>query len=48
MHAKYKGWTEQQRWIEYGRLKREWEEKNGYDEKAYDAFVARILEELEL
>lgn len=46
MLEKYRGWTEQQRWEEYGRLKREWEARHGWDEKAYDAFIKRILDEL--
>lgn len=48
MHAKYKGWTEQQRWIEYGRLKREFYERHGWakDAKVYDDFIKRIVDEL--
>ena len=49
MNPKYKGWTEQQRWQEYARLKREYDEKyKDYDEKRYDAFIERILKALEL
>lgn len=48
MDKKYQGWTELQRLQEYARLKREWEERNGYDEKAYNAYISKILKELGL
>lgn len=48
MAPKYRGMTEQQRWQEYARLKREWERKNGWDEAAYDAFIDKIIKELGL
>jgi len=47
MLKKYKDMTEQQRWVEYGRLKAEWVSKNGYgDEKSYDAFIKQITQDL--
>lgn len=47
MLAKYKGWTEQERWLEYGRLKREFYKQYGWtDPKVYDAFIQRIVDEL--
>lgn len=47
MLAKYKSFTDQQRWIEYGRLKAAWVEQNGYSSEAkYDAFITRITREL--
>lgn len=49
MDKKYKGLSEQDRWIEYGRLKREFTETYGYVEPAvYDAFIARITKSLGL
>jgi hypothetical protein len=49
MAPQYRGMTEQQRWIEYGRIKREWTEKHGYsDPAAYDAMVKKACEDLEL
>ena len=46
MDRKYKGWTLQQRQAEYARLKQEWTEANGYNERAYDAFINRITKDL--
>lgn len=48
MNKNYQGWTELQRWQEYARLKREWEEKNVYDEKAYNEYISKILKDLGL
>lgn len=47
MLAKYKGLTDQQRWIEYSRLKLEWVKANGWnDHEAYDAFIKQIVNDL--
>lgn len=46
MLPKYARMTEQQRQLEYARLKQEFWERNGYDEEAYDAFIDRISCEL--
>lgn len=47
MLSKYKDMTEQQRWIEYGKLKAEWVSRNGYsDAVAYDAFIKQITKDL--
>lgn len=46
MHRKYKGWTLLQRRQEYARLKIFWCINRNYDEKAYDAFIARITRRL--
>lgn len=47
MKDKYKGWTYRQRLEEYGRLKREYYEKNGWaDEMTYDEFIKRIVDDL--
>lgn len=49
MLSKYANFSEQQRWVEYGRLKREWEATYGFsDPSAYDAYVSRITRELGL
>lgn len=49
MLSKYKGMTDQQRWIEYGKLKAEWISKNGYgDASAYDAFIKQITKDLDI
>lgn len=47
MNAKYKGWTDQQRWQEYSRLKQEFVARHGYTlPSVYDAFIKRIVDEL--
>lgn len=46
MDRKYKGWTIQERQREYSRLKQEWTQSHAFNEKAYDAFIARITKEL--
>lgn len=47
MLTKYKGLTDQQRWVEYGKLKAKWVSENGYgDEKAYDDFIKQITKDL--
>lgn len=46
MLRKYARMTEQQRQREYARLKREFWQRTGYDEEAYDAFIDRISREL--
>lgn len=46
MDRKYKCWTLQEREREYSRLKQEWAQTNVYNEKAYDAFIARITKDL--
>lgn len=49
MNPKYRGWTEQQRWQEYERLKREYRETyKDWDTKRYDAFIKRIVDELHI
>lgn len=49
IHPKYRHLTEQQRWVEYGRLKREYNDRYGYtDEKQYDRFIDKIVNELGL
>lgn len=48
MAPKYVGWTKQDRQREYAKLKQEWQEENGHDEKAYDAFIDRVAKELGL
>lgn len=47
--SKYSHFTDQQRWVEYGRLRREWEATNGLsDQDAYNAYVLRITRDLGL
>jgi hypothetical protein len=46
MNRKYRGWTLQERQREYARLKSEWTNQNGHNEKAYDDFVDRLAREL--
>lgn len=47
--SKYSHFTDQQRWVEYGRLKREWEATYGFsDPAAYNAYVLRITRDLGL
>jgi hypothetical protein len=46
MDRKYKGWSTQERQREYARLKQEWTESHGYNEKAYNAFIDRITKAL--
>lgn len=49
MLDKYRGWSEQERWREYHRRTREFTEQHGWvDAKVYDAFVGRLLKELDL
>lgn len=46
---KYAHFNDQQRWVEYGRLRREWEATNGLsDQDAYNAYVLRITRDLGL
>lgn len=49
-NPKYKNLTEQQRWIEYGRLKREYINSQGSyaAPEAYDAFIKKICQELDI
>ena len=46
-NPKYKGYTEDQLWQEYSRLKREFDVKNrGASVEEYDRFIDRIVDEL--
>jgi hypothetical protein len=47
MLEKYRHLNEQERWIEYGRIKSAWVKVNGYgDPKAYDEMVKKACEDL--
>lgn len=46
MDRKYKGWSIQEREREYERLKQEWNLTHAFNQKAYDAFIARITRQL--
>lgn len=48
MSNKYKGWTIFERYAEYARLKSEWFEKHGWNQKEYDIFIDRIVKELRI
>ena len=46
MDRKYKGWSMQERYCEYARLKQEWENTNRFNEKEYDKFIDQITKQL--
>lgn len=46
MDRKYKGWSIQEREREYERLKQEWNLTRTFNQKAYDAFIDRIVRQL--
>lgn len=47
MLSKYKYLTDQERWIEYSRLKVEWVKVNGWNQhEAYDEFIKQIVKDL--